>query len=429
MKLSQESIPSRINIPGEGKLVLAFSGGEDSLFLLIMLSVLAPSRTTALYINHNLRSEDEIEKEIALNRENAGKLGIPFHVITIPRGLIEKEAAERNIGIEAAARDIRYKSLIDFASGNGSGYILTAHHLDDQAETLIMRMMEHSPFWKWGGIRERDSLVVRPMLEIRKDEIRAVVRESGLRHSTDSTNEDTSFKRNYIRKNILPLITDEEKILISRIAHNVALLPQREISFSVSTPLFVSFSRKEYLISGMRERENTLFSLFSVLGEKERLSRRFLSEVDALIEKGEKRLECTSYILYAEKDFIKAYRKLDDFEAGFNGEETVLPGGLAVSYSRVDFLSLEIPEDVLSSSILRKSRSGDTIFLIDGKRKISSLLKEMKIPYAIVLEKDGEISAFFSSFLGGRDRISGALRGREGRRVNIVSPVHDGEVG
>ena len=171
MKSFSGSILSRVKIPGEGKLLVAFSGGEDSLFLLSALSFLAPERTEALYVNHNIREEGELEGEIALNRKNASLLGIPLHTAVIPKGRIAERAAEENIGVEAAARDERYRALKSYAAENGFGWILTAHHEDDQTETVIMRMMDSSPFWQWGGIRERDGIVFRPILGISKIKI------------------------------------------------------------------------------------------------------------------------------------------------------------------------------------------------------------------------------------------------------------------
>ncbi len=420
MKSCNESILKKINIPKEGRLLLAFSGGEDSLFLLYVLSILARERSHALYINHNLRPEDEIEKEIALNRTNVEKLGVGFSVLTIEPDAIKNDAETRNIGVEAAARNARYALLEKYRSDNGYDFILTAHHRDDQTETFIMRALEHSPFWKWGGIREREGHIIRPMLFLDKSEIMNEVKRLGLEYSTDSTNSDTSYKRNYIRANILPLINEEERKYISKICANVAQFERKELKVKVSLPLYVSFSRLDYLSLSIKDRMDALYGVFNTLGERERLSRRYLEELDGRIEKGEKRVESDKYILYVSGDDVKCYSKIeDDFSVPYRGEETVLPYPLFLSFEKVDSLSLEIPRDILSSSIIRKTRKGDTIELVDGKRKISSLLKEFKIPYAIVIEQNGGVIAFLSSFLGGRDRLTYALKGRKGVKFSI----------
>lgn len=421
MKSCKESILKKINIPSEGRLLVAFSGGEDSLFLLYALSLIAPERTAALYVNHNLRGEKELEKEMELNRNNAFKLAIPFASVTIPPGSIRKDAKERNIGLEAAARDARYRALFSYADKYGFDYVLTAHHMNDQVETVIMRMMEHSPFWKWGGISARDGRVIRPILGVEKSEIREVIEDSGLTFSTDSTNADTSYKRNYIRTNILPCISGTEKSCIAAIAGNVASMDRTSVPFVSSTGLFVSFQRNEYISSLIDRRERTLYMMFALLGESERLSRRFLSEIDRMIERGEKRVETDMYIIYPEENLIKGYRKVQDSGVSpFDGENTLLPYPMRVSFHSVGPLSLEIGEDILSHSFFRLSRSGDSISLVDGKRKISSLLKEFKIPYGVVMVYNEEVVAFFSSFLGGRDRLCSSLKGQSGRKLTIT---------
>ncbi len=421
MKSSSASILNRVKLPPEGKLLLAFSGGEDSLFLLYALSLLAKERSSSLYVNHNIRGEEEIGREIELNRKNASLLGISFAVVEVEKNLIHKRAKEDNIGLEAAAREERYALLEKYARDNGFDYILTAHHEDDQSETVIMRMIEHSPFYKWGGIRENDGPIIRPILGIKKSEIKKVIEEAGLEYSTDSTNSDRSLKRNYIRHTLLPLLNDSEKEIISHIASNVAAIKIDYVDFLFSSSLFVSFKRDEYLSRNRMSRENTLYRMFSFLGEKERLSRRYLGEVNCTIEKGEGRTETRDYIIYSTKDIVKGYRKLNcDFSFPFNGDETELPSGVSISYTDIDSLTLEIPEDVLTSSIVRLPKPGDRIELVDGERKISSLMKEFKIPYALLLEYNGNVVAFFSAFLGGRDRITSSFKGKKGRRVAFI---------
>lgn len=93
---------------------------------------------------------------------------------------------------------------------------------------------------------------------------------------------------------------------------------------------------------------------------------------------------------------------------------------MRLSYQETGPLSLEISDDILSLSSFRLNRPGDSINLVDGKRKISSLLKEFKIPYAVVMVYNDEVVAFFSSFLGGRDRLSSSLKGQKGRKLTIT---------
>lgn len=189
--LSSGRIPDGIRIP-DGKLLLAFSGGSDSLFLLSILSLLAPERTEAVYVNHSLRPREELDREIALNKNNAGKLGIPLSVFTIPKGSINSLSTEKNCGIEAAARELRYKILLEKARKDGFDWILTAHHREDQAETVLMRILSGSPFTSYQGIARADGMLFRPLLSVAKKDIMAYLEKSGLEWSEDSTNSDTS---------------------------------------------------------------------------------------------------------------------------------------------------------------------------------------------------------------------------------------------
>ncbi len=422
MKSSRASIPVSVNIPSSGKLLLAFSGGEDSLFLMYVLSVLAPQRTAAVYVNHGLRSEEELAEEEERNRRNAASLGIPLTVLRVERGVIERKAKSEDKGIEAAAREMRYALLTEYALSRGFRWILTAHHEDDQAETVLMRMLSHSPFWAWGGVRERSGMIFRPVLHVSKDDIHSTVASLSLTPSVDSTNSDTHYRRNWIRHNLMPLISPEAKSLLSSIAENAAEIPGDGIAFSFSSPLFVSFDRERYLSSLPPVREKTLYRVFAALGEKERLSRRYLSEIDSMIERGEKRVGSASYIIYVTPLLVKCYTKrILPFSVPYRGEKTQMPYPLRVKEGGGDSLTLSIDGEFLSSCTLRLSRSGDTIDLVDGKRRISSLLKEWKVPYAVILERDGRTAAFFSSFLGGRDRIALFLRERRGRTVRIAA--------
>lgn len=410
MKLYREST---LMIPNNKKFLVAFSGGIDSLYL---LSILPKDRTTALYVNHNLRGEEELEKEIALNTKNATLLGVPLVIKEVEKGLIEREAKLKNIGVEAAARNIRYSILSRYREENNFDYILTAHHRDDQCETLLMRMLSYSPFWAWGGIREREGYLIRPILNTSKSEIRESVKKLGLEWSEDSTNSDTSFFRNNVRKNLLPLISEREKELLARIASNVAHFNHSNIPFN-HNPIFASFSLTRFLNATECEREMLIYALFSSLGKEKRVSRRFIKEVERVIENNEKRVETDSIIFITIKDEVRVYKKIEDFSfVYYSISSSCYPFYLFENDSP---LSLEIPESVLVGSIIRKNRKGDYIELKDGKRKISSLNKEKKIPYSIVAEKNGEIVAYFASFFGERDRLSSALRGKKGIKVSI----------
>ena len=204
MSSYREQILSLLFLPSEGSLLVAFSGGSDSLAL---LSLLPRERTRALYVNHHIRTDEELEKEIALNRMNCERLGIPLRIVELERDAVERLSASEGIGTEGAARALRYEALLS----EDADWILTAHHQDDEVETFLMRVLDGSPFWKYEGVRKVDGRIWRPMLNVPKSLIENYLEEAGLEYSYDSTNNDTTYRRNSIRHRLLPLITETER--------------------------------------------------------------------------------------------------------------------------------------------------------------------------------------------------------------------------
>ena len=254
MSSYRERILSLLSLPSEGNLLVAFSGGSDSLAL---LSLLPRERTKALYVNHHIRTDEELEKEMDLNRRNCERLGIPLKIVELDREAVESLSVSEGIGTEGAARVLRYEALLK----EDVDWILTAHHQDDEVETFLMRVLDGSPFWKYEGVRKVDGRIWRPMLNVPKSLIEGYLEEEKLEYSYDSTNSDTTYRRNFIRHNLLPLITESERNHISRIAENLSEIRARrsEISFQSVNGRYFHFSRSEYLSTNDAESEELLY--------------------------------------------------------------------------------------------------------------------------------------------------------------------------
>ena len=249
MKSSRRQTHSSLKLPEGRRFVVAFSGGIDSLALVLMMKKEERKRSAAVYVDHSLRPREELDEEISLNIRNARALSIPLYIIRLGEGSVSLLAKEKDIGIEAAARTLRYEALERFRSENGYDFILTAHHLDDQSETLLMRMLSSSPFWAWAGIRRREGNLIRPILSTTKDEIRRVVEKSGLKWSEDSTNSDLSYRRNWIRRNILPSLSLEAKRTMEAIAENVSSFPGTQVAAEYHGSCWVTLDRSSFLSS------------------------------------------------------------------------------------------------------------------------------------------------------------------------------------
>lgn len=178
---------------------LAVSGGPDSLALMLLAAewAKAPGRPKLIVysVDHGLRSE--AADEVAMVRGEATKLGLAV------RGL-RWEGGKPATGIQAAARSARYRLIASAMAADGAELLLTAHHLDDQAETVLMRLARGSGI---EGLRGMDVLsvvegckILRPLLGVRREVLVEIVRAAGLTPAHDPSNEDTSYERVRWRK-------------------------------------------------------------------------------------------------------------------------------------------------------------------------------------------------------------------------------------
>lgn len=407
----REQILSKTVLP-PGRLCLAFSGGSDSLAL---LSLLPKERSYAVYINHNIRPSDELEKEIALNKRNASSFSIPIKIITMERGQVEALSLKEGIGIEAAARKLRYAIL----EKEDADYVLTAHHMDDQVETILMRLLSGSPLYRLEGIRLKRGRIFRPFLHVEKELINAYIDESGLSCSYDSTNSDIRYKRNFIRKNILPLISPDEKRLISSIAANMQQINGREAGIPIRKGFTYSIEKETFLSSSPMRMEEALYKINEDLGFSSLLSRLQCLEVENAVEKN---LNYTGprFLVRTSGDVIRFYPK--HVNIVFDGTKSFTWNNLCYEVSDeafdektliIDFSSLELP------LLLRESREGDVIELKEGRKKVRDLEKEYGVPYCFVLEDRISIVAVLARVFGKRDRLARRLLNRKGKACSL----------
>lgn len=177
-----------------GPLGLAVSGGPDSLALLLLAHAAMPGRIAVASINHGLRPE--AAGEVALVERIAAERGIPFTPLTVT-------LAPGNV--QAKAREARYAALAGWAQEAGLGAVATAHHADDQAETLLMRLNRGSGLAGLAGVRASTTIdgtevvLLRPLLGWRKPELSAVVEDAGITPALDPSNTNPDFDRARLR--------------------------------------------------------------------------------------------------------------------------------------------------------------------------------------------------------------------------------------
>ena len=193
--------------PGD-RVICAVSGGADSVALLFAMYLLRERLDITLeaaHFNHRLRGE-ESDADEAFVKELCGRYDIPLHLGS-GRILPGKK------GLEAAAREARYAFLRSLP-----GKIATAHTADDNAETVLLHLVRGTGLKGLGGISPMNGNVIRPMLTVTRREVEAFLSEYALPHREDSTNATDLFLRNRIRRNVMPLLLQENPSLAENLS-------------------------------------------------------------------------------------------------------------------------------------------------------------------------------------------------------------------
>jgi tRNA(Ile)-lysidine synthase len=182
--------------PGDHVLV-AVSGGGDSLALLHAMSRLGPElglRVSAHGVDHGLRPEASAELELAARF--AERCRIPFSVTPV---LVEPGG-----NLQARARAARYQALRRHAEAAGAGQVATAHHADDRAETVLIRLLRGAGPRGLGVLPARSGWLVRPLVRVRKAEVLRHLGRHGIEYATDPSNRDRRFLRVRVRLDLMP---------------------------------------------------------------------------------------------------------------------------------------------------------------------------------------------------------------------------------
>jgi tRNA(Ile)-lysidine synthase len=182
----------------DGRLGLAVSGGPDSLALLLLAAAAFPGEVAAATVDHGLRPESA--DEAAFVADLCRGLGVPHEIL---RAEVDRGRAS----LQRAAREARYRALGDWLAARAIGTVATAHHADDQAETLVMRLIRGAGIGGLAGIRAKgalpaagsEAIVVRPLLDWRRAELRAIVDGAGIRPVDDPSNADPRYDRARVR--------------------------------------------------------------------------------------------------------------------------------------------------------------------------------------------------------------------------------------
>lgn len=176
---------------------IAYSGGLDSSLLLELVAEIAPAqKLTALHINHGLHQEADSWQEFC--QQQCKRIGVSFESV--------KVHLESDRNIEKSARDLRYQVFAERLGSNE--LLLTGHHANDQAETVLFRMMRGAGLRGLSGMPGKRALgrgyLIRPLIRLRKSKLLEMATQRSLDWVEDSSNQEVRFSRNFIRQEIIP---------------------------------------------------------------------------------------------------------------------------------------------------------------------------------------------------------------------------------
>jgi tRNA(Ile)-lysidine synthase len=199
LKVVTRTLREECDLPKGASVVLGVSGGVDSMALLHVLARLRDDfgfALTACGVDHGLRAEASAELDVA--GQFARSLAVPF--------VVRRVNVAPGGNLHARARDARYAELESLCVERGAAFIATAHHADDRAETVLLRVLRGSHPTDLAVLPARDGARLRPMIRARRSQVLAHARRHRIAFVEDPSNRDPRFLRTRIRHELLPLL-------------------------------------------------------------------------------------------------------------------------------------------------------------------------------------------------------------------------------
>jgi tRNA(Ile)-lysidine synthase len=403
-------------IPSQTKILLAVSGGIDSVVLADLLKR-ADIDFDIAHCNFQLRGEESDGDEDFV-RALAHKYEVHFHVIRFDTSAYAKE---KSLSTQLAARELRYNWFRELAESHGYSRIATAHHMNDNAETVLLNLIKGAVLSGLQGIKPQNGLIIRPLLWAAREEIGDYAEHNKLPHREDSSNVSVKYLRNNLRHTILPQLReinpslDETLYQSSRIRQGISdflhhridelkktftkrdgiIIPADEIQELNPSVLFLmlelygfTFSQCEDLYQGLSNTESKQFKTITheMTKERNRIVIRPLKDdpviTEVLVEDGIERINFTDQFFEIEKvDYNEAALSHNASVAQFDFEklkfplkirqwlpgDSFVPLGMHGRKKISDFLT-DIHAEALSKANQLVLLSGDDIVWLVGKR-------------------------------------------------------------
>jgi len=378
------------------KVLLAVSGGRDSV-LMVHLFNAAGLNFSIAHCNFGLRGE-ESEGDEAFVRQLASDMEVPFH---IKRFDTAQFAAENNLSIQMAARELRYNWFEEVRRQNKYDCIALAHHASDVTETMLLNLVRGTGIAGLHGILPKRGRLIRPMLFLDREEVSTIVEALGISFREDSSNLSSKYARNKIRLEVVPKLKELNQGLDLTFGKNSRRFAQVEDFLNkevqqLRKKIFKQFPSSfiEIRLSDLKElnpRELLLFELFRPFGFSEAVLDDLVSCWDG--EAG-KMFTSPGYLLLLDRDKLI----LEPREVLPQSEMLWPAGTSSLSYQKLKLSSTVslsgitlkanpdkafFDEGLLQYPLkLRQWEEGDYFFPfgMSGRKKLSDFFRELKIP-------------------------------------------------
>lgn len=369
-------------------LLIAVSGGVDSV-VLCNLCKLCGYNFGIAHCNFQLRRDDSVRDENFV-KEMATKLGVPFYAIRFDTKTFAKE---NKVSTQEAARILRYDWFEKIRQENHYDYILTAHHADDNIETLLINFFRGTGLKGLTGIKEKRDKLVRPLLFAKRKELETFLQEKQFAFVQDESNLTNDYTRNYFRNTILPLIKEVYPGVQDNLLHNIDRFKEAEILYQKEIvrsrkKLFIEKGNEIKIPVLLLEKTPAAKTIFIELLKPYHFSAAQIPEIVELMgsESGRYILSSTHRILKDRKHLIVA--PLSKMEASSIIIEK--EGSYTFQNGKINLMKQEHPFEILQTS--------DIALLDADKIKFPLILRPWRIGdyfYPLGMRKKKKLSRFF----------------------------------
>lgn len=405
------------------------SGGSDSMALLHYLANNQEKfdiEVVAIHVDHGIRENSFSDANFV--KEKAKEWGIRFYKFRVD---VPKIAKEKNLSIESAARDARYGVFKSLLRKGIVDKIALAHHMSDQAETILMHIFRGSGIVGARGMNAiSDKVFVRPFLNTSKQEIFSYIEENNIDFVDDETNEDNTYSRNFVRNVIMKDIISRWPGAVASIVNfgNAVKEDDDYINSQIHTDAFIIEDKAvkiplSYFLFDNSISSRIIFKAFKTIGINKDIEKKHLDLIKdiALNAENGKRVHLPFEIVAVkEYDYLTIYNKHEEkpfFKAPFKCGEFDLPGGKKLIVKRVK--SFDVKEGQIILDYRKVPQNAEWRFREDGDiftkfgggtKKLKAFFIDKKIPtrvrdYIPVLACENEIYAIAGIEISNKVRV------------------------